>query len=26
LGISPGEENGYAFQYSYLKNPISRGV
>ena len=26
LGISPGEENGHAFQYSYLKNPIGRGV
>ena len=24
-GISPGEENGYALQYSRLGNPMDRG-
>ena len=23
---SPGEENGYPFQYSYLENPVDRGA
>ena len=25
-GRSPGEENGNPFQYSYLGNPMDRGV
>ena len=25
-GKSPGEGNGYAFQYSYLENPLDKGV
>ena len=25
-GRSPGEGNGYPFQYSYLENPINRGA
>ena len=25
-GRSPGEENGYAFQYSCLGNPMDRGT
>ena len=25
-GRSPGEENGYQFQYSYLENPMDRGA
>ena len=26
LGRSPGEENSYSLQYSYLENPVDRGV
>ena len=26
LGRSPGEGNGYPFQYSYLKKPMDRGT
>ena len=26
LGRSPGEENGHAFQYSRLENPMDRGA
>ena len=26
LGRSPGEGNGYPFQYSYLGNPMDRGA
>ena len=26
LGRSPGEGNGYTLQYSYLENPMDRGV
>ena len=26
LGSSPGEGNGYPFQYSCLKNPMDRGA
>ena len=26
LGRSPGEENGYPLQYSYLGNPMDRGA
>ena len=26
LGRSPGEENGYPLQYSYLENPMDRGA
>ena len=26
LGISPGEGNGNPLQYSYLENPMDRGV
>ena len=26
LGRSPGKENGYPLQYSYLKNSMDRGV
>ena len=26
LGSSPGEGNGYPFQYSCLENPMDRGV
>ena len=26
LGRSPGEGNGYPFQYSCLKNPMDRGA
>ena len=26
LGRSPGEGNGYPFQYSYLENPMDRGA
>ena len=25
-GRSPGEENGYPLQYSYLENPMDRGA
>ena len=25
-GRSPGEGNGYPFQYSYLENPMDRGA
>ena len=25
-GRSPGEGNGYPFQYSYLENPMDRGT
>ena len=25
-GISPGEENGYALQYSCLENPMNKGT
>ena len=26
LGRSPGEGNGYPLQYSYLENPMDRGI
>ena len=26
LGRSPGDENGYPLQYSYLRNPMDRGA
>jgi len=26
LGTSPGERNGYPFQYSCLENPMDRGA
>ena len=26
LGRSPGEENGYSLQYSYIKNSMDRGA
>ena len=26
LGRSPGEQNGYSFQYSFLENPMDSGL